>query len=136
MEFIYGSDIQKALESLYRVYLCGDLKLPQELQWIHDEKNELGISYYEKFAADKPHYHINATEYNYIISGKTKIFLIEERRELLLEAGSFFVIPPMTKYAAKHMENTKILFFKSPCGNDKQLIDINDTLKTWLNVWC
>ncbi len=135
MEFIHGNDIQKALESVYRVYLCGDLKQPQELRWIHDEKNEIGVSYYKRFTADKPHYHTHATEYNYVISGKTKVLLIDEKREFIFESGSLFVFPPMTKYATKHLENTKILFFKSPGGNDKHVLDIDDTLKDWLNSW-
>ena len=135
MDVIYGKDIQKALESKYRVYLCGDLKQPQDLHWIHDEKNELGMSHYKQFTADQPHYHTTATEYNYIISGESKVLLIDEEKEFLLAAGSLFVLPPMTKYASKHSENTKILFFKSPGGNDKQIIDIDDTLKTWLSKW-
>lgn len=135
MELIYGSNIQKALESVHRIYLCGELKLPQDLQWIHDEKNELGISYYKQFTADRPHYHTTATEYNYVICGQSKVLLIDENREFLLESGSLFVFSPMTKYASKHLENTKILFFKSPGGNDKQAIDIDNTLRDWLSSW-
>lgn len=135
MEYIYGKDIQDALESTYRVYLCGDLKKPQELQWIHDEKNEIGVSQYSKFTADHPHYHTRATEYNFVISGCSKVLLIDENKEFVFEAGSLFVIPPMTKYASKHVENTKVLFFKAPGGNDKQLIDIDDQIKAWLSSW-
>ena len=135
MDVIYKRDIQKALDSKYRVYLCGNLKEPQDLHWIHDKTNELGISHYKQFTADQPHYHTTATEYNYIISGESRVLLIDEGKEFLLEAGSLFVLPPGTKYASKHSENTKILFFKSPGGNDKQVIDIDDTLKTWLSTW-
>lgn len=135
MVFIGGREIQKALTDSYRVYLCGDLKKPQDLQWIHDDRNELGISYYKQFTADQPHYHTTATEYNYVISGKSKIYLIDERKELLLETGSVFVLPPMTKYASKHFDNTTIIFFKSPGGNDKQLIDVDGKLKDWLSAW-
>ncbi len=135
MNLIKGHEIQNALKSTYRVYLCGDLKQPQDLQWIHDEKNEIGISYYKSFTADQPHYHTAATEYNYIISGKSKILFIDEGKELILEPGSLFVLPPMTKYASKHFENTKILFFKSPGGNDKRVITVDDVLKNWLSAW-
>lgn len=135
MEVIHGSNIQKALETVYRVYLCGDLKQPQDLQWVYDERNELGISQYKHFTADRPHYHSTATEYNYVICGKTKVLLIDEKREFLLEPGSLFVLPPMTKYATKHLGDTKILFFKSPGGNDKQIIAIDDTLQDWLKTW-
>lgn len=135
MDLIYGSDIQEALETAYRVYLWGDLKLPQNLQWIYDEKNELGMSYYKAFTADQPHYHTTATEYNYVIKGASKVLLIDEGQEYLLEAGSLFVLPPMTKYASKRLEDTKILFFKSPGSNDKQTISIDNTLENWLSSW-
>lgn len=135
MEFINSSDIQNALQFVNRVYLCGDLQKPQNLQWIHDAKNEVGMSYYRQFTADKPHYHTTATEYNFIISGETKVFLIDEGREFLFKAESIFVLPPLTKYASKHLANTKILFFKSPGGNDKKLIDIDSRLEEWLKNW-
>ena len=96
------------------MYLCGDLKKPQDLQRIHDDRNELGLSYYKQFTADQPHYHTTATEYNYVISGKSKIYLIDEKKELLLETGLVFVLPPMTKYASKHFDNTTIIFFNPP----------------------
>ncbi len=135
MEFINGKDIQTALEFVNRVYLCGNLQKPQDLQWICDNQNEVGISYYRQFTADQPHYHTTAKEYNFIISGETKVFLIDEGHEFLFKAGSIFVLPPMTKYASKHTENTKILFFKSPGGNDKILVDADSKLKEWLASW-
>lgn len=135
MNYIDGNEIKNALETTYRVYLCGDLKKPQELQWIHDDKNEIGISKYTCFTADQPHYHTWATEYNFIVSGATKIFLIDDKQEYLFKEGSIFVIPPMTKYASKHLDKTKILFFKSPGGNDKKIVDIDDFLKKWLSSW-
>ena len=77
MEIIRGNDLDKALESAYRVYLCGDLKKPQDLKWIHDENVEMGISYYKEFTADQPHYHLHATEYNFILEGKSKFLLVD-----------------------------------------------------------
>ena len=106
------------------------------MQWIHDEANEIGVSHYKQFTADRPHYHTSATEYNYIISGSSKFFLIDVGKQILLEAGSLLRLPPMTKYASKHLENTKILFFKSPGGNDKQLLDTDERLNAWLRSWC
>lgn len=135
MELIHGEILNKSLNESYRVYLCGDLKQPQEMEWIHDTKNEVGMSFYKHFTADRPHFHTTATEYNYIISGNSKILLLKEEEEILLEAGSIFVIPPMTHYASKHQAGTKILFFKSPGGNDKQLIDVTESLQVWLQSW-
>ena len=85
MEIICGNDLDKALESAYRVYLCGDLKKPQDLKWIHDENVEMGISYYKEFTADQPHYHLHATEYNFILEGKSKFLLVDEKKEIELE---------------------------------------------------
>lgn len=95
----------------------------------------MGISFYQQFTADLPHFHAIVTEYNYIISGSSKILLLDEHEEITLETGSLFVFPPMTKYIAKHQAGTKILFFKSPGGNDKQLIDMTKELHTWCQSW-
>ena len=136
MELIHGEVLNQALNKSYRVYLCGDLKKTQEIGWIYDTKNEVGVSFYQYFTADQPHFHTTATEYNYIISGSSKILLLNEQKEVTLEAGSICVIPPMTHYASKHQAGTKILFFKSPGGNDKQLIiDIKESLHMWLQSW-
>jgi mannose-6-phosphate isomerase-like protein (cupin superfamily) len=135
MEIIHGTDLDRALESIYRVYLCGDLKKPQDLKWIHDENIEMGISSYQKFTADQPHYHLHATEYNFILEGKSRFLLVDENKEVELEKHSLFVLPPMTKYASKHTAGTKILFFKAPGGNDKTLFAIDNALKKWLSSW-
>lgn len=135
MEFIHGEVLRQALEKSYRVYLCGDLEKPQEMKWIHDAKNEVGISFYSRFTADQPHFHTTATEYNYIISGSSKVLLLKEQKEITLEAGSIFVFPPMTHYASKHQAGTRILFFKSPGGNDKHLIEMTESLQVWLQAW-
>ncbi len=135
MEFIRGEYLQKCLNEKYRIYLCGDLKRPQAEKCILDKKNEIGISFYQQFTTDFPHFHTAATEYNYIISGKSKILLLDEQKEVILETGSLFVFSPMTKYITKHQAGTKILFFKSPGGNDKQLIDMTEELKVWGQSW-
>jgi len=75
MELIHGEVLYQALKKSYRVYLCGDLKKPQEMEWIYDTKNEVGMSFYKHFSADQPHFHTIATEYNYIISGSSKVLL-------------------------------------------------------------
>lgn len=135
MDYIYGDDLYHELDSTYRVYLCGDLEKPQNLDWIFDKKNEVGISYYRSFTADAPHFHKQAKEYNFVVSGCSKILLIDEKREFIFEEGSIFVIPAGTRYASKHQPNTKILFFKSPGGNDKTLVDADDSLRLWLGSW-
>lgn len=135
MEYILGNELNQALKSDYRVYLCGNLSKPQKMKWIPDEQLEIGTSLYNEFTSDKPHFHHVATEYNYVISGKTKLLLIDEGEEYTFEEGSLFVIPPHTKYASKHLAGTRILFVKNPGGNDKKLIDINQKLTDWLKSW-
>jgi len=61
--------------------------------------------------------------------------LLNEQKEITLEAGSIFVLPPMTHYASKHQAGTHILFFKSPGGNDKQFIEATESLQMWLQSW-
>lgn len=135
MDFIRGKYLQQKLDEKYRIYLCGNLKRPQAEKCIFDEKNEVGISYYQQFTADSPHFHTLATEYNYIVSGSSKILLLDEHKEITLEIGSLFVFPPMTKYVTKHQAGTKIVFFKSPGGNDKQLIDMTEGISVWCRFW-
>lgn len=135
MDYIQGTYLQEKLSEKYRIYLCGSLEKPQAEKCILDKENEAGISFYQQFTVDLPHFHTTATEYNYIVSGSSKILLLDEHKEITLEAGSFFVFPPMTKYVAKHQAGTKILFFKSPGGNDKQLIDMTKELNVWCQSW-
>ena len=136
INFIAGEQISKALMETFRVYLCGNLILPQpELRWIHDEHIEVGISRYASFVADTPHLHKCATEYNYILTGMSKILFVEDDEERTVEQGSLFVVPPNTKYATKHLANIQILFWKVPGGNDKHLIDITSQLKDWIETW-
>jgi len=135
-DFIDGEVLKEALGKKYRVYLCGDLQGKQdELECIVDKQLEIGTSYYSEFTADMPHFHTKATEYNYVIKGKVKILLIDEKRELEFGEESLFVFPPNTKYAGKNQADTRIYFVKSPGGNDKKIIDVNESLKEWLSSW-
>ena len=136
MNYLSGKEISQALQKAYRVYLCGDLSNPQEeLSWIYDNQLEIGISYYKGFTADKPHFHEIATEYNYILKGSSKFYVVNEEKEYVFQHGSLFVVPPNTMYASKHLADTQVLFVKSPGGNDKRLIDIHPELKIWLHSW-
>ncbi len=136
MEYIRGIDLNQALRSSYRVYLCGDLQKPQDcLSWISDTMLEIGTSLYKEFTADHPHFHAQATEYNYVLHGVSKVLLIDEGTEYIFDENTLFVIPPHTRYASKHMAGTRILFIKYPGGNDKNLITVDGSLKQWLETW-
>ena len=136
INYLDGKQIAKALSETYRVYLCGNLSSPQpELEWLHDDHVEMGMSNYTTFTADKPHLHKVATEYNYVLKGESKVYFIDENKECVFKQGSLFVVSPNTRYASKHQADTQILFFKVPGGNDKQLIEISPLLKAWLETW-
>lgn len=135
-EFICGESLNKALKSKHRLYLCGNLQKPQEeLECIIDKNIEIGTSDYKEFTADAPHFHDTATEYNYVIKGKVKILLIDEKKEYEFGEDSLFIFQPNTKYACKNQAGTKVYFVKSPGGNDKKIISVNDSLKEWLVSW-
>ena len=57
IEIITQEQIQNVLLNEHRQYLVGDLKLPQRLQHIYDDKVEMGITRFEKYACEKPHFH-------------------------------------------------------------------------------
>ncbi|KAB2332611.1 cupin [Bacillus mesophilum] len=126
--------LDNVLQYNERQYLVGNLKIPQMLQHIHDNNIEVGISHYKKFTADKPHIHIEVTEYQMILQGYSEIkdMLTEEIIEL--HEGDFYIVNKETPYAQKSKEDTKILFFKYPSINDKQIIEIDQSTQSWLNT--
>ena len=65
-------DIASSLEGVRRQYLVGDLKIPQKLNHIKKNDVEIGITNYSKYTTEDAHYHTDAVEYQYMISGWTK----------------------------------------------------------------
>ncbi|KAA3616455.1 MAG: NUDIX domain-containing protein [Calditrichaeota bacterium] len=116
---ISAIDIEKSLKNSYRQYLVGMLKKPQLLEYVQDEKLEMGITFYDKSSIESPHTHSQAYEYQYMISGFTKYLDIESKTEFSFKKGDFYLIKPGIKYAQKSKTGTKILFIKLPIGNDK-----------------
>ena len=135
MEFLSGTALEKALATASRVYLCGARKEAQELPGILDDNLEMGINRYEEFTAIPPHYHLSATEYKYVLQGTCKVWVVEEQKEYVLEAGSFFVIPPMTRFAWKHVPGTRILFVKNPGSQDRREVEPDETAREWMKAW-
>ena len=136
LEIIRGAALEYALGKEYRQYLTGHLQRPQKhLQHIEDDI-EIGISHYREFTADTPHMHPVATEHSYVLQGSIKVLLLEgEPKEYRLNAGDFFVLQPGVGYATKNAPDTKVLFIKSPGINDKTVVPVTDTVKTWLSTW-
>ncbi len=136
IKFIKKKVLTKAFENNKRLYLCGDLKLPQPaLEPIFDEKSELGISEYKEYTSEKPHFHKLIREYNYVLEGKVKVYIFDENKEYLFEKGDLFVIDKNTKYMSKSLAGTKILFVKVPGCNDKVLLEMDSSIKKWSKSW-
>ncbi len=131
IEKLDSSLIDKTLESEHRQYLCGDLKLPQKLENLKDDEVEIGITLYDSYRVEKPHYHTTCSEYQYILEGKTKYLDLSTMEEVEMKKGDFFIIRRGTKYYQKALKGTKILFFKYPAGNDKILVKLSKEQENW-----
>ena len=129
---IENKDIQKSLEGTTRQYFAGNLSEPQEIEFIRDERLEIGISSYPKHISEPTHVHSIATEYQYMISGWTEYMDVETGEIYEFKKGDFYAILPGTAYAQRVKAGTKILFIKTPSINDKQLVEISDEQEKWL----
>lgn len=129
---IENKEIQKSLEGTTRQYFAGDLSKPQEIEFIRDERLEIGISSYPKHVSEPTHVHSIATEYQYMISGWTEYMDVETGEIYEFKKGDFYAILPGTAYAQRVKAGTKILFIKTPSINDKQLVEISDEQEKWL----
>lgn len=123
---ITPQDMEKAFEGEFRQYIQGNLANPQKLKYIWSDECEIGISYYEEYTHDDPHYHDIITETNYIISGKVILRILDTNEEYLVEAGGVFSVPPKIKHVLKIAPKTKIIFTKSECVNDKHPVPFED----------
>jgi uncharacterized cupin superfamily protein len=134
MLIIKNEQITKALEDTTRQYLVGKLSRPQALEYIEDDKLEIGITSYDEFSAELPHYHTQAYEYQYIISGMTEYMDVETGEQYIFNKGDFYVTAPGIKYAQRSQPGTVILFIKIPPGNDKKNVEVRDEIREWLGM--
>ena len=135
MEIVNGKDVDEGLKDSGRVYLCGNLKMSNGVRHVQTDGYEIGISKYSEFTFEKAHIHTFNQEYNYIIEGEAKVFLLNEEKEYYLSAGDLYVIKVNEPYVGKYTAGTKIIFSKDPGGNDKQLVEMNDRLMKWGESW-
>ncbi len=124
-------DIASSLEGVRRQYLVGDLKIPQKLNHIKKNDVEIGITNYSKYTTEDAHYHTDAVEYQYMISGWTKYMDVNTGEEYEFKAGDFYCIENGTAYAQKARAGTTILFMKVPSVNDKHVVELSDLVKEW-----
>ncbi len=131
---INACDIEKVLEHVSRQYLVGDLKKPQELKFVRDQNLEIGITDYNEYSTESVHYHTDATEYQYIISGWTQYMDVETGEIFEFKKGDFYGIEKNTTYAQKSKRGTRILFIKVPSVNDKHVVEITKDVQDWYNA--
>lgn len=129
---IKKDDILDALQNTTRQYFVGNLSRPQQISFIKDERLEIGISSYPDCHFEPAHVHTIATEYQYMISGYTEYMDVDTGDIYKFQAGDFFSITPGTAYAQRIKAGTNILFIKTPSTNDKQLVDMIDKQRCWL----
>ena len=136
MKTVLHSDTDAALRDSKRVYLCGNLAAPNGLAHIPTDGFELGISDYKAFTAEAAHTHTENGEYNYILAGHLKVYIFHEKKEYTLSAGDLFLIEPHMPYCTKALAGTRVLFAKTPGGNDKQLNpELDALLENWKTNW-
>jgi 8-oxo-dGTP diphosphatase len=129
-----NEQITKALEDSSRQYLVGKLTRPQELEYIEDDKLEIGITSYDECTAELPHFHTQAYEYQYILSGSTEYMDVDTGELYTFQKGDFYVTPPGLTYAQRSQPGTSIFFVKTPPGNDKVVVEASDEIKKWLEI--
>lgn len=79
------------------------------LPYIEGDKLEIGITSYGDFMGELPHYHTQAYEYQYIISGKTEYLDVETGELYTFQKGDFYVTPQALNMLNGH--NPAQLFF-------------------------
>lgn len=128
---ISNQDIENVFKGVSRQYLAGNLKRPQELEFIRDKHLEIGITDYDTYTTEPVHYHTEAVEYQYMLSGWTMYINVSTGEEFEFKKGDFYCIEKNTTYAQKSKKGTRILFIKSPSINDKHVVDTNEIIKAW-----
>lgn len=118
-ERIKGSTIKDILDNDKRLYLVGDLKLPQKIKHINNKDIEVGITDFKGGEFEKPHYHTQQTEFMYIMYGEVKYREVKTGREFVYSEGDFFHITPGICYTQEALTPTRVFFIKIPSINDK-----------------
>lgn len=128
---INNKDLEAVLKNVSRQYLVGNLKRPQEIEFVRDINLEVGITDYNEYTTEPVHYHTEAVEYQYMLSGWTQYMDAETGEVYEFRKGDFYCIEKNTVYAQKSKKGTRILFIKVPSINDKQVVAISDSIKQW-----
>lgn len=119
---ITPQEMDQAFQGETRQYVMGDLQQEQKLPYIYSDECEIGITLYDSYVHDEPHYHDFITETNYIIEGKVMLHIVDTGEDLLVEKGGIFSVPPHVVHVLKAQPGTKIIFTKTKVGNDKHVV--------------
>ena len=130
---IRNDDICASLKETTRQYFAGNLKNPQLIKHIFDDKIEIGFTSYDSYNEETPHKHSVSTEYQYVISGWTEYINTETKEVFRFVKGDFYAILPNTSYAQKSRPGTKILFIKNHSINDKINLDVEKEIESWFS---
>ena len=131
---IENEAMTRALSETTRQYFVGNLARPQIIEFIRDDRLEIGISNYQRHTYEPAHTHEIATEYQYMISGWTEYMDTDTGEVFEFKTGDFYAILPGTSYAQKVKAGTSILFIKTPSINDKQIVEITQQQTAWLTT--
>lgn len=125
-------DIETAFVGQTRQYIQGNLKSEQKLPFIKSEECEIGISWYDEYCHDDPHYHDVITETNYVIEGAVVLRIVDTGQDYVVKKGGVFSIPPHVTHILKIQPNTKIIFTKTQSINDKHSVPFEELgLEEW-----
>jgi len=130
-DVVRGIDIERALRSTPRQYLVGELARPQELGNATVGATEIGIVDYAEVAVEPPHFHPENGEFVYVLAGRILMRDLVTDQVHRLGPGDFLAMAPGHPHAQKSAAGTRLLFVKSPGGNDKTLLPLTPELEAW-----
>lgn len=135
MDYLKSEEVESGLKDSGRVYLCGNLKRENGMRHIPTDSYEIGISDYPEYTFEKAHYHAFNREYNYVLEGEIKVFLLYEKKEYHFRKGDLFILNVNEPYVGKSAAGTRTIFSKVPGGDDKVLVPMDEALLKWGESW-
>ena len=137
MYFIDGTDVDAALGKAGRAYLVGHLARPQEgLKHVGSLESEIevGTTRYDVPTADTPHLHEWNTDITVVLHGEYAVRDLRTGECKVLGPGGACIIEPGTPHTCVAAANTQVLFVKTPGGNDKRIVDLDEEARRWVDA--
>ena len=132
--FVDGGQVEKVLEEVGRAYLVGHLSRFQPgLNHVGNLASpiEVGVSKYDNPTIDQPHLHQWNTDITVVLDGMFAVRIIATGETQIVKPGGACVIEPGCAHVCVASANTRVLFVKSPGGNDKQLVKLDEASRRW-----